>query len=53
MPPVQSLAHDLGLSLGCGAHLRSLRREDAGGFSVRDAWGLDVLLPAARRARRT
>lgn len=30
---VRSLAHDLGLALGCGAHLASLRRTRAGPFA--------------------
>ncbi len=31
---VRALARDLGRALGCGAHLRSLRRTDVGPFSV-------------------
>jgi tRNA pseudouridine55 synthase len=38
---VRSLVHDLGQKLGCGAHLRSLRRLDSGTFSVADAAPLD------------
>ncbi len=38
---VRSLVHDLGQRLGCGAHLRSLRRLDSGKFSVNDAAPLD------------
>lgn len=45
----QALAHDLGLALGCYAHVSALRREALGGFSVEDAWPLDVLLPTLRR----
>ena len=33
---IRSVAHDLGLSLGCGAHLVSLRRTKVGKFSERD-----------------
>ncbi|MGH2754170.1 MAG: tRNA pseudouridine(55) synthase TruB, partial [Actinomycetota bacterium] len=40
---IRTLAHDLGRSLGCGAHLRSLRRTKAGGFSTDDAIGLDEI----------
>ena len=40
---VRSLVHDLGQRLGCGAHLRSLRRLDSGMFSVNDATPLDQL----------
>ncbi|GFH26128.1 tRNA pseudouridine synthase B, partial [Haematococcus lacustris] len=45
----ESLAHDIGLALGCGAHLAQLRRESVGGFSVDDAWTLDAFMPAARK----
>lgn len=41
---VRSIAHDLGKSLGCGAHLATLRRADVGRFSVNDAIGLEALL---------
>jgi tRNA pseudouridine55 synthase len=39
---VRSLAHDLGVRLGCGGHLESLRRTASGGFDLADA----VPLPA-------
>jgi len=53
---VRTLVHDIGASLGCGAHLRSLRRTEAGGFDVADAVELDVvdsqhLLPLADAVR--
>jgi tRNA pseudouridine55 synthase len=38
---VRSLVHDLGQRLGCGAHLRNLRRLDSGKFSINDATPLD------------
>ncbi|MEZ5331370.1 MAG: tRNA pseudouridine(55) synthase TruB [Thermoanaerobaculia bacterium] len=38
---VRSLAHDLGRTLGCGAHLSSLRRLRVGPFRVEDAERLD------------
>jgi tRNA pseudouridine55 synthase len=38
---VRTLVHDLGAALGCGAHLRSLRRTEAGGFGLFDAVSLD------------
>ncbi len=44
---VRSVAHDLGVALGCGAHLASLRRTAAGRFSVNDALTLDALTQAA------
>jgi tRNA pseudouridine55 synthase len=34
---VRSLANDLGLKLGCGAHLVGLRRTKSGRFTLRDA----------------
>ena len=41
---VRSLVHDLGQRLGCGAHLRTLRRTDSGKFSVADATPLEKIL---------
>jgi tRNA pseudouridine55 synthase len=38
---IRSLAHDLGQSLGCGAHLASLRRTEAGTFRVNSAFSLE------------
>jgi len=40
---VRSLAHDLGRTLGCGAHLETLRRIRAGSFGERDAVMLSTL----------
>src|SRR4029453_13877871 len=37
---VRSLAHDLGEALGCGAHLRALRRTAAGTVTLDDAVSL-------------
>ncbi len=37
---VRSLARDLGVRLGCGAHLAALRRVRSGAFDVADAWTL-------------
>lgn len=34
---VRSVAHEMGIALGCGAHLASLRRVAAGPFSLADA----------------
>lgn len=34
---IRSLAHDLGLALGCGAHLAGLRRTSVGAFSLEQA----------------
>jgi tRNA pseudouridine55 synthase len=40
---VRSVAHELGLSLGCGAHLSSLRRTRAGAFALEDARTLEEI----------
>lgn len=40
---VRSLAHDLGVHLGCGAHLVALRRTASGDFDEGDAVPLDVV----------
>ena len=53
---VRTLVHDIGASLGCGAHLRSLRRTEASGFVETDAIELDAvekehLLPVADAVR--
>jgi tRNA pseudouridine55 synthase len=44
---VRSVAHALGQQLGCGAHLSSLRRTQAGAFTRADACSLDDLMPLA------
>jgi len=44
---VRSVAHELGQALGCGAHLSSLRRTQAGVFTLADARTLDELQPLA------
>ncbi len=38
---VRSLAHDMGMQLGCGAHLESLRRTAVGEFTLADAHTLE------------
>jgi tRNA pseudouridine55 synthase len=43
---VRTLAADLGVALGGGAHLRNLRRLAVGSFTVDEAWPLDELSPA-------
>ena len=40
---MRSVAHDMGRSLGCGAHLESLRRTAVAEFSLADAHSLDAL----------
>ncbi len=38
---VRALAHDLGKELGCGAHLKALRRTESGPFTLEHALGLE------------
>ena len=40
---VRTYAHDIGADLGCGAHLRTLRRTKSGRFSVEGAITVDEL----------
>ncbi len=40
---VRTLAHDLGVRLGCGAHLKVLRRESSGSLGVASAVTLEQL----------
>ena len=42
---VRAVAHELGKDLGCGAHLSSLRRTQAGPFTLADAHALSELEP--------
>jgi tRNA pseudouridine55 synthase len=49
---VRSLARDLGLALGCPAHLSSLRRVASGAFVIDDAMALDAHLDADTWAAR-
>ena len=44
---VRSVAHELGCNLGCGAHLSSLRRTQAGVFTLAEAHTLEELLALA------
>lgn len=41
---VRSIAHDLGQKIGCGAHLKNLRRVVSGDFDVANAAPLDQVL---------
>jgi tRNA pseudouridine55 synthase len=40
---VRALAHDIGMAMGCGAHLRALRRTASGPFSLQQSLSLDRL----------
>lgn len=46
---VRTLIHDLGQRLGCGAHMTSLRRTAAAGFTEMDAIALDAVDASALR----
>ena len=46
---MRSLAHDMGQSLGCGAHLASLRRTVVAEFVIEDAHTLEDLEQAIQR----
>lgn len=45
---IRSIAHDLGIRLGCGAHLQALTRTSCGPFTVEQAVDLPTLESAAR-----
>ncbi len=47
---VRSIAHEMGQVLGCGAHLSSLRRTQAGAFTLAEAHTLDELQALAGNA---
>lgn len=40
---IRSLARDLGVALGCGAHLTRLVRTRIGEYKLQDAWTIDAL----------
>lgn len=48
---IRAIAHDLGVELGCGAVLSSLRRTESGDFSVEGAKTLDALDGLAKEGR--
>jgi len=48
---VRSLAHDLGLKLGCGAHLHSLRRTSVGPYALENAVSIERIEAAAAAGR--
>jgi tRNA pseudouridine55 synthase len=48
---IRSLAHDLGQTLGCGAHLTKLVRQASGTFLLADAVTLETLSQAAEERR--
>jgi tRNA pseudouridine55 synthase len=48
---MRSVAHEMGQTLGCGAHLASLRRTTLGEFALADAHSLESLEEAAQQGR--
>lgn len=46
---VRTLAHDLGQKLGCGAHLKELRRVAVGKYTEEEAFSLDQIEEMARK----
>jgi tRNA pseudouridine55 synthase len=48
---LRTLANDLGERIGCGAHLRDLRRVRVGPFGIDESVGLDELMAAAKENR--
>ncbi|MBS2020920.1 MAG: tRNA pseudouridine(55) synthase TruB [Deltaproteobacteria bacterium] len=49
---LRTLAADLGEKLGCGAHLRELRRVRVGPFGIDEGVGLDKLMELAKDGKR-
>lgn len=47
---IRSLAHDLGQNLGCGAHLKALKRTFIGDFNVQDAYSLDEFIEISKES---
>lgn len=48
---IRSLAHDFGHTLGCGGHLKALRRTQIGSFNVANAPGVDEWLAYFREEK--
>jgi len=48
---IRSLAHDLGQSLGCGAHLSELTRTDVGGFHIKESFTLEKIKLLTERGK--
>jgi tRNA pseudouridine55 synthase len=40
---IRTLCADMGKSLGCGGHLKTLRRIESGGFSIHDSMSLNAM----------
>lgn len=48
---IRSLIHDLGRTLGCGAYVRSLRRDAIGKYRLSNAWELERLLKVIEESK--
>lgn len=48
---IRSIAHDLGQAMGCGAHLKALRRTASGDFKIADARTLEQLAALSEAGR--
>jgi tRNA pseudouridine55 synthase len=48
---IRTLAHDIGARLGCGAHLRGLRRIATAGLTIEDAVTLETLAALSEAGR--
>lgn len=48
---VRALAHDVGRALGCGGHLKTLRRTASGPFTLLQALALDKLIELCRQGK--
>ena len=48
---MRTVAHDMGVQMGCGAHLESLRRTALGEFDLADAHALEEVEAAAKEDR--
>lgn len=48
---VRTLCHDIGDALGCGGHLKALRRIESGGFTIHEAHTLADIEDMAARGR--
>ncbi len=48
---VRTLCADMGSILGCGGHLKRLRRDESSGFGIEDAWQLEQLTELEREGR--
>lgn len=50
---IRTLCADIGMALGCGGHLKKLRRLESGGFTLREALGLGPVAHLAQTGELT